>query len=395
MPTIFVQWWRDPVASSGITIAIIAGIFAVYQLRAVPRERRRRILDEMTRQYASTAKTRGRVLRNCPMFMKLAYERLSAALDEAIARREQFLSESHNAEAKVVADVALTRLNRLKRESVMWNNAELGISYTSAAEVLQSEFKLRSLLWCVETLQNPQLMQELGVDVDLYKKMESLVGQLNAFALDYENGSFPPRTLFGQLHGSIAPIAKALEPIIWERSITNGRWGRRVLRLGLAAQHFNDVMLIHRSSDLIWSNNESEASYPNLIVHPALAEDIFGEQILRADLPGTQRVCPSVRMQFRTAYWSIIGRLSLTPSSWLWSFGGRRLRRHAKVENYLAACLRYALTNLARPASGPISLSFDWDIESLKREMTLATEVGKEAMRRDRSVYSSAQKHTK
>jgi hypothetical protein len=36
-----------------------------------------------------------------------------------------------------------------------------------------------------------------------------------------------------------------------ERSLS-GRWGRRVLCLGLAAQHFNDVVKIHRSIDLVW-----------------------------------------------------------------------------------------------------------------------------------------------
>ena len=45
-------WLNDPQASSALFIALVAAIFAVYQLRSFPAERRRRVLDVMIQKYA-------------------------------------------------------------------------------------------------------------------------------------------------------------------------------------------------------------------------------------------------------------------------------------------------------------------------------------------------------
>jgi hypothetical protein len=380
MPAIWVQWWHDPAASSAFAIAIVAGIFAVYQLRSIPRERRRRILDEMTKAYAATAEKRGKLLRDCPMLIQIAYDELASDIDKQVTTAESKLKLSQNQEANAVADIRLRHLYALQRECRIWNNAKVGLSYLSAAEILQSEFKLRAVLWCVEVLTDPDRRTEVGISAELYKTMEQLVGQLNSFAMDYENGSFPPRTLFGQLHRSIAPTAAALGPLIWARSIS-GRWGRRLIRLGLAAEHYNDVTRIHRNSDLIWIGTGADGNSRKVVVHPAIAVDLFGEQVLRMDIPGVTRFAPALRLKIRAFYWYIIGKLTLTPNLWAWSYGGYRLMLHGRRENQLAACLRYASANLA-DASERASLDFSWSSESLHAEMARATQAGKAAMKR-------------
>lgn len=210
---------------------------------------------------------------------------------------------------------------------------------------------------------------------ELYRAARTLVNQLNNFALDYENGAYPPRTFFGQLHRSIAPISKALEPIIWEGSVS-GRWGRRVLRLGLSAQHFNDVVKIHRSNDLVWVG-ESNAK---VVIHPAKTIDIFGRELLKNNIPTAPRFLPILRLQTTTFYWWLIGKMALRPDNWAWSYGGLRLRRHKKSEDQLAACIRFALGTLKRD-DAMASLSFSWSIDTLRRDMAQAAKTGKDTIR--------------
>jgi hypothetical protein len=372
--TIFQRWWNDPVASSTLLIAVIAGFFAVYQLRSIPGERRRRILDAMVDQYAESAENRGIFLRSCPILFKLAYEELIGRIDAEIADATQLIRNS-NVELAAVADLRLRHLEKLKKESFLWTGSHIGISYTSAAEVLASEFKTRALLWCVETLRDREQRQAAGIDEELYRIARTLVNQLNNLALDYENGAYPPRTFFGQLHRSIAPISKALEPIIWEGSVS-GRWGRRVLRLGLSAQHFNDVVKVHRSNDLIWIGG----SNAKVVIHPARTIDIFGKELLKNNIPTAPRFLPILRLQATTFYWWLIGKLALRPISWIWSYGGLRLRRHRKSEDQLAACIRFALGTLKRD-DALVSLSFSWSMDTLRRDMAQAAKRGKETIR--------------
>lgn len=367
MPSILLKWWSDPVASSSITIAAIAGLFAIYQLRSLPSERRRRILDSMKEQYAGTAATRGRLLREIPPYLHLAYERLNKAIDQAISESQALISASTPEEA-ALADLRLRHLDKLKKESVLWSAPRMGVSYTTAYEILKSEYKLRALLLIIEQLRDPDSRGAVGLSGELYSLCRGLVNSLNDFAVDYENGAFPPRTLFGLLHRSIAPTVKCLEPIIWAGSI-DGRWGRRVLRLGIAAEHYNDAVKLHRSNDLTWIQNPAQS----LVIHPGRTIDIYGKEMVRNDLPTTPRILPNLRLHFQELYWWTIGKLALRPGVWVWSFGGRRLKRHRKYEDRLAASARFAFTSLQNTTS-PIALSFAWTAESLRHEQRRATQ---------------------
>jgi hypothetical protein len=371
------SWWEDPVASSTIMIALAGGLFAVYQLRAVPGERRRRILDAMVKQYGDTLNARRQILGECPMLLKLAYQAVKSAVDAEVTLKEQSI-QLQDAEAAAVADLELRHLSRLQREATIWLKPDIGISYTSAAEILSSEFKFRALIWCIEVLREPSLRHDAGFNDELIALCASLVAELNNFALDYENGTYPPRTLLGQLHRSIAPTVKALEPIIWERSLS-GRWGRRVLRLGLAAQHYNDVVKIHRSTDLVWLSAISPRG-GKVVVHPAKTINIFGQEILRADIPRQPRVLPLVRLQLQTFYWWLVGNAAFRPSSTLWAYGGARLRRHQKQEDHLSACIRYGLDHLRAPGR-LLSLSFTWNLGALREDMVRTAKERKSALR--------------
>lgn len=361
MPAILERWWDDPVASSSLAIALVAGIFAVYSLRSVPGERRLRILRAMEVQYASTRQARTIILTTFPFLLKRAYEELAGAISKELELIRDSLS-SENPETAALMRSSLRHLTKLDGESVMAMQPEIGISYTSASEILASEFKTRAMLWCVETLNDPEHRLAAGISDDLYDAAKRLVSELNSFALNYENGAYPPRTVFGQLHRSLAPVIKALEPIIWERS-TDGRWGRRVLRLGLAAQHFNDVVRIHRSSDLVWSKTEQD----KIVVHPARTENIYGKEQLRYNIPTTPRFLPMTRLRVITFYWSVIGRIGPSPSNWRWGFGGLRLRRHVKCQDDLSGCLRFALSQY-HSKEARASLSFSWTLETLRRQ---------------------------
>jgi hypothetical protein len=370
------SWWGDPVASSAIVIAFVGGFFALYQLRGALGDRRRRILDAMVQQYGNTASARGQMLRECPRLFSLAYLAVKDAIDSEITSKEEEIQDQ-DAGAAEELNLKLRHLYRLRKEAETWMRDEVGISYTSAAEMLDSEFKMRALVWCIEVLREPSLWQQIGYTYDLTALCVSAVAQLNNFALDYENGTYPARTMLGQLHRSIAPAVKVLEPIIWERSI-DGRWGRRVLRLGLAAQHFNDVVRIHRSSDLLW--RWSDSAKDKVVVHPAKATDIFGQEVLRANIPGQPRLLPGVRLQFRTFYWWLVGKAALRPGSTLWTYGGARLRRHRKQEDQLAACLRFGMKKLKSPGC-LWSLSFNWTVSSLREGMVRTAKKEKSSLR--------------
>jgi hypothetical protein len=356
-------------------IAFVAGFFALYQLRAVPGERRRRILDAMVKQYADTSNERGRILKECPVLLRRAYKEVQSAIESEIALKES-PAQDQSPEEAAAAGRDLRHLGQLQREAVIWTSPDIGISYTSAAEILSSEFKLRALLWCIEMLRQPDLRQRLGYTDDLMGLCASLVRKLNNFALDYENGTYPPRTLLGQLHRSIAATVKPLEPIIWERSV-NGRWGRRVLRLGLAAEHFNDVVKIHRSNDLVWESDRRPED--GVVVHPALTIDAYGNEILRVNIPEQPQFLPVLRLQVKTFYWWLIGKAEVRPRSPLWAYGGTRLRRHERHEDRLSAFLRYGFDNL-EGSGRPISLTFTWTLSGIRESMIQEAKTRKSAL---------------
>ena len=320
----------------------------------------------MKARYARTEGARGQILQHFPSYLASAYAAINEALDKDIDAAQQAIGHS-TPEQAAIADVKLRHLERLKNESQMWSKRDIGISYTSAHEILKSEYKLRAFVWIAENLKDREVRAKAGVDEDLFQECRRLVNSLNDFATDYENGCYPARTIFGLLHRSIAPIVKALEPVIWAGSI-NGRWGMRVLRLGMAAEHYNDVVKIHRSNSLRWVN-----THGSWIIRPARTTDIFGKEHLRNDLPITPRILPIFRLQICTLYWSLIGKASLRPSDWLWSYGGSRLRKHRKHEDELAAYLRFALTgiNVTDPS---VALSFSWSLESLKTDKERAAQ---------------------
>jgi hypothetical protein len=321
------------------------------------------MLAAMVDQYAGTAPSRGEVLRDLPPLMELGYE----AVHETLNGRLRTLERARNrrsGEQAAVAAAELDRLSRLLRESDVCMNPHVGIAYTAAHEILESEFKLRSLLWAIETIETGA-KDEGGPLQSVMAAAEKVVNQMNNFALDYENGGYPPRTMFGQLHRSIAPTAKALEPIIWARS-TKGRWGRRILRLGIAAQHFNDVTSIHRSSELQWVAN-SGGEVRQLVVHPALTVDLFGQEILNAELPDPYREHSFRKLRARAVYWNALSKLTLAPRWTLTSYGGARLYRHLRAEDQLAGCLRFLLAR--RRGDQRISTDLTWDLQSIRREM--------------------------
>lgn len=367
-------WWENPEASATLAVALVAGLFAVYQLRALPAERKRRILDQMVAKWALSKDDRGAVLRESPPLMLLAHKQICEAIDtpqEPISSTDELTQD----ERRALVETREKTKTRLRDEARIWERESLGVSFTAAHEVLASEFKFRALLWSIEQVRNTS-DDSLVRETDRQSAV-SAVESLNDFGADYENGAYPPRTLFGLTHRGMAAACKALEPYIWARSL-NGRWGRRVIRLGLAAQHFNDVTEIHRSNSLVWTNRYSERSEmgsgpTTMVVHPALTKSIFGREMLDAESLMSPRFLPLVRLRSRSVYWSGVGKLNLQPRFWFSSYGGLRMRRHGRKEADLAAMLRYVLSEKAN-GEVPASLAFDWSMTSVEREMKEAAE---------------------
>jgi hypothetical protein len=189
------------------------------------------------------------------------------------------------------------------------------------------------------------------------------VDKLNDFAFEYENGAFPSRSMLGQLHVSLARASKALEPVVWEGKGKESRWGRRIIRLGLACQHYNDVNRIHRINSMSWTSPVND----EVVIHPALCKPVFGKEIIDPEIPYTPRLFPLLRLRARSRYWLAVGRLQLRPR-FLWAYGGRRLREHKRAEDKLSPALNFAVEK-RRSSNGVASLNFAWTLAKLPSGM--------------------------
>lgn len=357
------QWWNDPQASASLFIAAVAACFAIYQLRALPAERRRRILDAMLDKYKESAAERGRILREMPALMAHGYEAVHAALNRHLI--EQGLNQP--CEDIDHLDAPQLHLESLQRDAVMLIQPDLGLSYTAAHEIEASEFKFRALMWCIETIRNPESSEDsLHLSPDLIETARRAVDKLNDFCLEYQNGAYPARIMLGQIHRSLILTAKALEPIVWEGKGTDGRWGRRIVRLGIVGQHFNDVTAIHRVTEVTWTSKRRTA----LVVHPAMTRPILGREVVVHPPQGASHLFLLGRLRLRAQYWRLVGALSMRPRFW-WAYGGSRLRMHERAERQLGPKLNFAIEAHATDAL-PASLNFAWTLDDLPAEMAVA-----------------------
>jgi hypothetical protein len=312
------DWLNDPQAVTMLVIAVVGGGFALYRFRFVPRERRRETLKAMQDAYGGSAKERGAILRSLPPFFLMG----KSAVKEAV-------------EASAPAHSGLLA------ELLSWE----GLTSTAAHEVRDSEAKFRSLLWVVYEL--APLLEDLDSATDTdeilvedIKLGRVLVNKLNNFAQMVELNLFPQDDVLGQLHRSIAPACKAVEPLIWSQNALGARWGLRVLRLLRRAEHFNDVRQIHRTSRLAWRRPDE----PEVLIQTALYQSDFGRSV------------PTNRLRAMSSW----DRMMLQASAWLVRlvprYGGSRLKRHVAAENELIGRLKFAYEVRWHP------LDFDsWD----------------------------------
>lgn len=335
------DWLSDPQASASLAIALTAGTWAVAQFRPLARERRRETYEAMADHYVELGAARKAAVPRFPALLAIGRDSIQRAADTA--------GKAH-AEA-------------ISRETREWE--EFDIAFTSARDFLRSEAKFRALLYAIELIDQWRLESELVLGGERYpleilKAAETLAHDINVFLFHYENGNYPARQTLGLLHRSLAVVSKVTEPMVWEKSVhADARWGRRALRIGLAAQHFNDVTQLHCSTDLTWAAIDG----PHLI-HPSLRRETAGASVL-TDSPIRPRLLPSVRIRMRSWYWYMVGLLSPVPKLWFLSYGGRRLRDHRRYENRVADLLGIAL------ASEPVgnertSLDFNWTLKTLK-----------------------------
>ncbi len=304
-------------------VAFGGGAYAMHRFRSVPKGRERETLEAMQDLYAESAELRRCVLNEMPP----AFRQGRDAVLEAAERKGSGCPDA-------------TR-NELERWAQPTN--------TAAHEVLRSEAKLRSLLWAVQWTRDAQSGDgRADVDPELFKAIRELVSKLNNFAQMVELGLFEETDVFGLLHRSIAPACKAIEPVIWERCTRGGRWGLRLLRLLLRAEHFNDVRAVHSSSPLTWHRD----GFATVVIHEPLYETVFDRTI-----PGARLEAMTMRERTRMTWES---RVSTRVRR---RFGGVRLRRHAAAENALIGELQFALAHHHDP------LQFDWSIEQLRRAL--------------------------
>jgi hypothetical protein len=340
---IFSGWLDDPQASASLAIALIAGTWAVAQFRPLARERRRETYEAMADHYADLHAARSAAVPRFPALLAIGRDSVLEAAEAAGGRH-----------AEAVA-----------REAERWSRFD--ISFTSAREVLQSEAKFRALLHAIELIGRWRAEKELVLDgkrlpVEILKAAETLAHDANVFLFHYENGNYPARQTLGLLHRSLAVVSKVTEPVVWEKSVhADARWGRRALRIGLAAQHFNDVTQLHCTSDLTW--NGDGLSH---LIHPRLRQETAGASVL-TDSPIRPRLLPALRIRIRFWYWFAVGILSPVPKVSFLSYGGRRLRDHRRYENRVADLLGIALANGSVP-DRQVSLDFDWNLGTLKMQ---------------------------
>jgi len=338
------DWLSDPQASVSLAIALVAGTWAIAQFRPLARERRRETYEAMADHYVELRAARNAAVPRFPALLSIGRDSVQSAAESAAG--------SH---AAAVA-----------REAKEWRG--LDIAFTSSYELLQSEAKFRALLCAIELIGRWRSESDLEVDGERYaseilKASEALAHDVNVFLFHYENGNYPARQTLGLLHRSLAVVSKVTEPVVWEKSVhADARWGRRALRVGLAAQHFNDVTGLHCASDLTWNGTSGQH-----LVHPRLRRETAGISVL-TDSPIRPRLLPSLRVRLRSLYWHGVGLLSPVPKLWFLSYGGRRLRDHRRYENRAADLLGVALEGGSSKKDGRPSMDFSWSLETLKTQ---------------------------
>lgn len=358
---------HDPVASSTLFIALVGGLYAIYTLRSIPATRRARIFADLDRHYAATLDSRREVLAGLPPLVLIAQHRLRECVDD-INRVTAAAQASATPEQQASLDAGNRNVFMVKRELEHWSSRKLGISFTSADELLRSEAKLRAMMWAIETIQ----IWRAGSSTEFVDKTESeikvllgaaskAVNGLNDFAASYVNGVYPSRFLFGKLHRSIAPTSTALQPFIWARSI-NGRWGRRIIHLGLSAEHYNDVTAIHRATAITWVHAH-EAEPRQLVTHPARTVNIYGHEVIDEDMLKRASFLPYLRLWWQARFWTLAVSIGVR------KYGGRRLKRHKRHENEFAAILRYLGLDQVAKDSQRRSTDFSWSLRMTREQM--------------------------
>jgi hypothetical protein len=387
------QWIHDPGASVTLFISAVGALFALWQLRWRPAEKRRELLHQMVDQFSKSEVFRAKVLETFPPLLLFAYDTLDQAIEAEIQKLQFAPANNTNLGLE-------TRLNRLKAESKAWRgSSQRTLAFTSAKEILASEYKFRAFMWCLEVIRHPPDWPAVGLTEDRIAVARDAVAKLNNFALDYENGVYSPRSLFGQYHLPIARIGAAIEPLVWEGGgnkpiqsdkdnetelvRASQRWGRRIVRLGIAAEHFNDVTSIHRISNITWYSGEFNMT---VTVHPRVTLPVSDKEILDVSSPVVPHVLPMVRIRMVSSYWRLVGHLRPRPRL-LWAYGGRRLRQHKQAEKRLVPLLNYAIDH-KRDHSVAASLNFTWSLGSLPAEIATQVKERRESVGRLSWLYA-------
>jgi hypothetical protein len=115
----------------------------------------------MVDEYAESYARRKEVLDSFPYLLQLAYE----------AIRKEALNTIREFDARCIAPGPddkqfRERVTSIVDESDIWMRRDVGISYTSAHEIISSEFKFRSLIWCIETIRDQNLHESVGLTSD-------------------------------------------------------------------------------------------------------------------------------------------------------------------------------------------------------------------------------------
>lgn len=313
------RWANDPLAVTTLVVAVVGGGFALYRFRFIPSERRRETLHAMQRSFGGSKDARDVVLPTFPPFFALGREAVSEAVEAALPRHADLQGQLRD-----------------------WPS----VVDTAAHEILANEAKFRSLLWAVRAVRG--FGKSTAEEAELKRAAEQLVTRLNDFTQLVELNLFTQKDALAQLHRAIASACKAVEPLIWSR--LEGRWGLRVLRLMLRAEHYNDAKRIHRTSALVWGRR---AGLPTrVLIREPLYRDEFGK------LVAAPRLAEMSRIQ-RAIY-----HLSSTYAVTRRRYGGLRLRRHRRAEDRLRGWLRFA------DAAGLDPLDLDgWDMRRVEADL--------------------------
>lgn len=91
------QWLNNPEASATITVALIAGLWALAQYRPITRDRRRETYDAMTRHYAELRPARQEVIPGFPLLVTVAREQLLGEAQRILTSSACSLSDREQA----------------------------------------------------------------------------------------------------------------------------------------------------------------------------------------------------------------------------------------------------------------------------------------------------------